>query len=122
MPELDATQLGENDKPRAGTVYTKCTLASWEALVEASEGNAKAFVWPGEGEFTRTGSFAFNAHHRDFQPLLIDRVSASMMRALHDALNEANQARLKTFVAADRGHFGYVWEMTQERVTITGFR
>lgn len=119
MEEFDPFE--DNDIAKGGT-WRDCTLASMDALRQAANGNARAFVWPDEGRFKRTGSFEFNGAHAEFQPLLIDKISADMMLALHDALNEANQAKFTDWIGKGRGYFGALWEMTQERVTITGFR
>ncbi|MBS7703282.1 hypothetical protein [Chelatococcus asaccharovorans] len=121
--EPDALELREDQEGRVGGTWRNCTIASWEALLEASGGNARAFVWPDEGRFKRTGSFEFNADHQGFQPLLIDKISADMIRALHDALQKPeNQAKLREWIGKCRGHFAKIWELTQERVTIMGFR
>ncbi|MEJ6846813.1 hypothetical protein V3589_11410 [Sinorhizobium fredii] len=122
MTEHDAFDLAESEETVAkGGTWRNCTLASWPGLRDAAEGNAKAFVWADEGRFKKTGTFEFNQRHAEFQPLLIDKVSASMMVKLHDALNAANQAKFEDWVGKDRGHFAALWEMTAERVTVTGF-
>lgn len=102
--------------------WQNCTLASFEALQTAAAGDAQMFVWPDEGEF-RGEVWLFNeAHEAEFEPLLIDRTSAAMMMALHDALSETNAARFREWVGKHRGNFGALWEFTQERVTLNGFR
>jgi hypothetical protein len=120
---VDALDLGELEGKLSPThLYRNCTRASYEALVDASVGNAKAFVWPDEGNFNAAGNFRFHADHEGFQPLLIDKVSASMMLTLYRALNEPNQKRFREFVGAGRGEFAHLFELTQERVKITDFR
>lgn len=121
MPETDAFDLHETKEGLTGGTWTNVTVASWQALNEAASGNAKAFVWPDEGRFKRTGSFEFNEDHQDFQPLLIDKITASMMLKLHDSLNNENQEKFKDWVSKGRGQFAFLWEITLERVTITGF-
>lgn len=119
---FDALDLGETEKrlpPSAS--FRNCTIASFEMLEEAADGRAKAFIWPDEGAFTKAGNFRFNADHSDFEPLLIDKLSASMMLTLYRALNETNQKIFRQWVTAGRGEFAALFEMTQERVTITGF-
>jgi hypothetical protein len=108
-------------KSRSG--WINVTLASFPMLQEASSGNAKAFVWPDEGMF-KGQTWHFNDAHKDeFEPLLIDKISASMMIKLHDALEKPeNQAKFQEWIGKGRGHFGKLWEMIQERVTITGFK
>jgi hypothetical protein len=111
----------DGDIAKGGT-WKNVTLASFEALQKVAEGNATSFVWGDEGRFKSTGSFEFNGDHKDFQPLLIDKVSAQMMLTLHGALEKPeNKAKFETWVGKCRGHFGYLFELTQERVNITGF-
>jgi hypothetical protein len=120
--DMDATSLHETEEGATGGTWRNCTTASWPALVEAANGDAKAFVWPDEGRFKRTGSFTFNIAHSGFQPLLIDKITADMILALHNALQKPeNQAKLRDWIARGRGQFGAIWEMTQERVKISGF-
>ena len=107
---------------RKGGTWTNVTLASFDALQKVAEGNATSFVWADEGRFKSTGSFEFNEAHNDFQPLLIDRVSAQMMLKIFSALEKPeNQTKFKDWISKHRGTFGALWELTQERVTITGF-
>jgi cytochrome c556 len=122
--ELDPFDDHEDTRQalKSSASWRNCTMASFEALAEAANGNARVFVWPDEGEF-RGKTWHFNDQHRDeFEPLLIDQVTASMMKTLHDALNETNQAKFKDWVGKGRGHFAKLWEITEKRVTITGFK
>ena len=110
--------LGRKTKVR----WRNCILASFTGLQEAASGNAQAFVWPDEGAFA--GSiWDFNTQHQEqFEPLVVDKINAGMMIALHDALSDQNQAKFQEWVGQSRGHFAYLWELTQQRVTITGFK
>lgn len=125
MSDLDPFDDHEDTRHllKAKASWRNCTLGSFEALKDAASGNAKAFVWPDEGEF-RGSTWHFNdAHRGEYEPLLIDKITADMMLKLHDALEkETNQAKFQEWIGKGRGHFGKLWEMTQERVTITGFK
>lgn len=106
-----------------GGSWKNVTLAGFEALKKVADGNATAFVWQDEGRFKSTGTFEFNGDHTDFQPLQIDKISAQMILKLHEAIEKPeNRAKLEEWIGKGRGHFGAIWEMTQERVTITGFK
>lgn len=122
MSENDPFDLHETEENRKGGTWNNVVLGSWEAILKAASGDAQAFVWIDEGRFKRTGSFEFNAQHHDFQPLLVDKISAQMIVALHDVLKPENQAKIQTWVGKSRGHFAMIWELTQEKVTITGFK
>lgn len=111
----------EDLKAKGGT-WKNVTLASFEALKKVAEGNATFFVWGDEGRFKRTGTFEFNADHHDFQPLAIDKISAQMMLKLHEALEKSeNKKKFEDWIGKCRGHFAHMWNLTQERVSITGF-
>ena len=103
-------------------LFEGCAVATFDKLKEAADGNAQAFVWPDEGRFTRHGNWTFNDDHKDFEPLLVDRTSASMMVTLHDALSAENQEKFRTWVGLGRGQFAALWEFTIKHVKITGFK
>lgn len=101
--------------------WSGCVLASFEGLQKAAAGQHRKFVWPDEGEF-KGDTWIFNDEHAgEYEPLLIDMITAKMMLKLHSALNPDNQAKFKTYVAKDRGYFGHIHQLTMEKVSITGF-
>lgn len=109
-------------KPRKIPSWPDCTFGSYTALVNCTKGIFRSFVWPDEGEFLKTDSFKFNEEHAgEYEPLAIDNLTARMLLALHDALNEENQAKFKEWIAKDRGHFAALIEMAREKVKCTGF-
>jgi hypothetical protein len=92
-------------------------LASYEGLKNVCTSGYAAFVWPDEGDFTDS-KWRFNeAHEGQFEPLLIDKVTANAMVTVHDALNAANQAKFEDWVGRHRGNFANLVEMTWERVS-----
>lgn len=125
MIELDPFNDHEDTRQamKSKATWLNCTLASFETLKEAASGNAKVFVWPDEGEF-KGQTWHFNdAHRGKFEPLLIDKISADMMIAAHDAISKPeNQQKFEDWIGKGRGHFGAMWELTQKTVKITGFK
>lgn len=96
--------------------WPDCTLASFEKLQLAADGDAQVFTWPDEGQFNRNDNWDFNDAHKDFEPLLIDKISARMMLRLHMSLNETNQRKFEEWIGKGRGHFAFMWELTEKHV------
>jgi hypothetical protein len=101
-------------KPWTGSKF--CTLDRIRSIAEGNRPTG-GFVWPDEGEF-RGSVWYFNENHEGFEPLLIDRISASAIITVYDALNEANKAKMKEWLAKSRGHFGKMYEISMEKVTV----
>lgn len=118
---MDPLSIGEHEENDTARSWTNCTLASYEALREiVDKGQYKAFVWPDEGRFTRTGRWVFNGKHKKFQPLLIDRTSAKVMLAVYDALSEQrNRDKFVDWVRRGRGTFGAMVEFAYKKVSIS---
>lgn len=109
-------------KAKKEPVWNDCAYASIEVIRDCANGKFRSLVWRDEGIFLSTGSFQFNDHHRGmFEPLLMDKVTADMFLAAHDALDDERRAKFVDWVAKDRGHFGAVFEMVQQAVSIVGF-
>lgn len=105
-----------------GKRWSHCTLASWDAVRRAADGNACALVWPDEGEFNRAGVWRFNAAHKGFEPLLLDMTTARALVAVHGALKSPdNVAKVERMTAKGRGQFAQLVEFTWSRVKIDGF-
>lgn len=113
----------EDEKPRPQDYWVDVEQARFEKLRAISDGerSAMAFVWPDEGSFFEDGmTWAFNDDHAEFQPLLVDRIAAQMITAVHEALSsDENKAKLRRLVENDRGGFGAVFEIAEKTVTIS---
>lgn len=102
-------------KPWKGVVF--CTLDVIRAIHQGDIA-ATAVVWPDEGRFEGK-LWHFNEKHEGFEPLLIDRISAGAMIAVHNGLKAENQAKMKDWVQRCRGHFAKMYELSMERVHIS---
>jgi len=73
------------------------------------------FVWPDEGAFDDTGVWRFSGEYdTGFEPLLLDRFTASNLLTLHNALGEENASKMREWVEKDRAHFGHIMESMWE--------
>jgi hypothetical protein len=102
----------------AGKSWSHCTLATWQAVQDAAEGNACALVWPDEGAFTARGSWRFNEAHKGFEPLLLDRQTGRAMVLCYIALTKVeNRDKFQRMTAAGRGQFArlveFCWKHTR---------
>ena len=108
----------------AKTRWPNAVLASFEVLKQSAQSHQfKGLVWPDEGEFHGEAWIFNEAHAGEYEPLVLDIITASMMLALHDALEKPeNQAKFKEWIGKSRGHFAKLHELTMEKVQITGFK
>jgi len=108
----------EKEEPwRREIVRRDVVFASLDELGNIlSKKQAKAFVWPDEGEF-RGGDWHFNDEHRgQYEPLIIDPQTAKAMTVIHDSLSPRNQATFAGHVSKGRGHFGVCFEFSWKHV------
>ena len=54
----------------------------------------------------------------EFEPLIVDPLTARAMVTLHNALNSKNQATFEEWVGEHRGKFAALVEMSWEKVRI----
>lgn len=109
-------------KAKTERVWKDCRFATIDVIRDCANGKFRSLVWRDEGIFLGTGSFQFNDHHQGmFEPLLMDKITADMFLAVHDALDDERRAKFIDWIARDRGHFGAVFEMVQQAVVIEGF-
>ena len=99
--------MADTFRVKSRKTYDGCVIASYanvKAIVD--DGQYYAFVWPNEGEIVN-GVFVFNdRHHADgYEPLLVDRWTASTVVAAHAKVNPDTAARIEQIVTRSRGHF-----------------
>ena len=82
-------------------------FGSIDALKEIMAVGPLRFVWPEECEEAKSGGWMFNIDHDDFQPLLVDAYTASMLVQIHDKLSPERQGRFADQLEKSRGYFGY---------------
>ena len=110
-------------KAKSEAVWKDCRFASIDVIRDCANGRFSNLVWPDEGFFLGTGSFQFNDEHQgEFEPLLMDKITADMFLAVYGALDDERRAKFVDWIAKDRGHFGAVFEMAQQAITIVGFK
>ncbi|MCH8476132.1 MAG: hypothetical protein LAT55_13000 [Opitutales bacterium] len=112
----------ENENPGPNDRWVDVEVASFEKLNAIADGThgPMAFVWPDEGSFNRAGEWGFNDKHPQFQPLMIDKTSASMLIAVYERLSKPENAeKLRRMVVKDRGSFGAVFEIAARAVKIS---
>lgn len=98
---------------------------------------AASFVWPDEGEFTLVEEgvpplWRFNEQHLkgglpsrastrpnecDFEPLLVDVMTASVLLKVYEHLNTSNRMRFEASIRAGRGHFGKLVDFAMTKVS-----
>lgn len=93
------------DKISKGTDIVFATLESVRKVV--AERQHIRLVWPEEGEFVK-GGFKFNAEHHDFQPLILDTMTANMLCKVHEAVKPEPQAKVTEWIQRSRGHFAKI--------------
>lgn len=120
--DMDTTTVydeTEEDRMVRGKCARKWKIVGEHGIVFASyshipeilaQKQMRCFVWPEEGEFKNASTWVFNdAHAGNFEPLMVDIVTASMLRGVHDALiNPANAEKMIRMIAKSRGHFAKI--------------
>lgn len=76
----------------------------------AYEGVWRAFVWPHDEEAELLSG--------EFDPLIVDMLTARAMVAVYDALSPENQAKFAAQVADNRGYFGQLVDFCWSRVSL----
>jgi hypothetical protein len=100
--------------------WTGVNLCSFEQIRSIANGNKPSggFTWPDEGAFKKSRWY-FNENHEGFEPLVIDRITATALVTIYDALeNQANKDKLARWVGLSRGHFAKMYEFAMEKVTV----
>lgn len=121
MALLDPFLISEEDVLPAKADWSHCTIAGFNRLQEAANGRTHAFVWANEGYYRKDDSWRFNAAHKDFRPLVVDRTLAIMLMTLHDALKPEQRRQFEEAVGKGRSDFAALLDDAAKRAAISGF-
>lgn len=117
--EANTIEEFDTDLPLIGKAWKNVAFCTMDVIEEIHlSAQAVAVVWPDEGQFVGK-KWHFNGKHHDFQPLVIDRITAGAMLSVHNAVNGDNKAKFADWVQRGRGHFAHMHNLSMERVSFS---
>lgn len=96
-------------KPRKHKKCHGITVETFSLETLLTGDGLAAYVWPHEGEWVK-GGFVFHDDYADFEPLLVDAGTRSLLKQIHEKLNDDARAKMEEKLAKNRGIFGKVVE------------